>query len=154
MMFHYIYSFVIFSSTAIKDSTSSDNLTHKKNGLEPSASCWDSSSLRVFFIGLLSTLFVVATIQYWNQWELLNRKTQQRNQDSPISNPRRMLRSPLLQLIRKKRVRRTDVENWAIVTSLSLAERGPVKLEVWNVTGMLCTVWSRVLLCQNIGQAS
>lgn len=45
---------------------------------------------------------------------------------------------PLLQLIRKKRVRRTDVENGAIVMSLSLAEGGPGKLEVWNMTGMLC----------------
>lgn len=50
MMFHYIYSFVIFSSTAIKESTSSDNLTHKKNGLEPSASCWDSSSQKLVFL--------------------------------------------------------------------------------------------------------
>lgn len=47
---------------------------------------------------------------------------------------------PLLQLIRKKHVRRTDVENGAIVMSLSLAERGPGELEVWNVTGMLCMV--------------
>lgn len=49
MIFHYIYSFVILSSTAIKESTSSDNLTHKKNGLEPSAPCWDPSSQRVFY---------------------------------------------------------------------------------------------------------
>lgn len=47
---------------------------------------------------------------------------------------------PLLQLIRKKRVRRTDVKSGAIVMSLSLAERGPGKLKVWNVTGMLCIV--------------
>lgn len=154
MMFHYIYSFVIFSSTAIKESTSSDNLTPKKWVEAISLLLGFLLSEVVFFYRSAVNLVCCCNHSILKSVGI----TQQKDPTEQSGQPNLQLPTdavlPLLQQIRKKRVRRTDVKNGPIVMSLPLAERGPGKLEVWSVTGMLCMVWSRVLFCEIIGQAS
>lgn len=57
----------------------------RENRQVPSASCWDSPSLALVTgaTGLSQPCLLQALNMKYSQWELLNRKTQLSNQDSP-----------------------------------------------------------------------